>query len=318
MKNLRYISVQPANNYYAWQVEVMVNNFIKNNVNPNYIDIICSIKNDEIPEKWDKLRKHYNTVRFFFYNDTRENSCYISSIRPHILQKHFEAHPYLKDEAIFYHDCDIILTKPVDWSHLLNDDIWYLSDTKYYISAEYIKSKKYGVYERMCEIVGIDESIPEKYNDTASGGAQYLMKNVDADFWKKVYDDSEKLYQFFLDHLKVFPEGCLKGYHPIQKWTADMWAVLWNAWYFNHDTLIVPEMEFAWPMHGLDMWEKCNILHNAGVTEESHIPEKLFFKGNYVNGKLPYEIKLEDFASDRCTKKYVENILETAKKSCLK
>ena len=38
MKNLRYICVQPRILYYAWQVEVMINNFIKHGINPNNID----------------------------------------------------------------------------------------------------------------------------------------------------------------------------------------------------------------------------------------------------------------------------------------
>jgi hypothetical protein len=313
MKKLRYISVQPATDYYAWQVEVMINNFIKNGINPNYIDIIYSISNEKTPESWKILRNHYNTVRFFGYPDTRNSSVYISSVRPHILEKHFKEHPYLSDEVIFYHDCDMIFTQPPNWDHLLNDDIWYLSDTKFYISADYIKSKKYGIYERMCEIVDIDPTIPEKYNDTSSGGAQYIMKNIDHTFWKKVYDDSESLYQFFLDHLKVFPQGCLGGYHPIQKWTADMWAVLWNAWYFEHDSKVVPEMDFAWPTQPIDRWEKHTIFHNAGVNNDK---EDMFFKGAYIN-KFPYDIKLEQFSGEKCSYKYVKEILETSKRSCL-
>ena len=39
MKKLRYVCAQPANNYYAWQIEVMLNNFISMGVNPNDIDI---------------------------------------------------------------------------------------------------------------------------------------------------------------------------------------------------------------------------------------------------------------------------------------
>jgi len=273
MKNLRYISAQPAIDYYTWQVEVMIHNFLKNGLNPNNIDIVCSIKNNHIPDAWIKLANHYNTVRFFFYNDDRENSVYISSIRPHILQKHFEKHPYLKDEAIMYHDCDIILTKPPQWDHLVHDDVWYLSDTRYYIGAEYIKSKKCGVYERMCEIVGISEDVPVQY-EMHSGGAQYLMKNIDAAFWKKVYEDSEKLYQFFLDHLKAFPQT--DKYHPIQKWTAE------------------------------------------GVTGETADKDRTFFKGKYVDGKLPYNnITLENYNEKMCTYKYVQEILETAKTSCL-
>ena len=43
MKNLRYICVQPRILYYAWQVEVMINNFIKHGINPNNIDIVVAI-----------------------------------------------------------------------------------------------------------------------------------------------------------------------------------------------------------------------------------------------------------------------------------
>lgn len=313
MKQLRYICVQPTNDYYTWQVEVMINNFIKNGIHPNHIDVVCATEGT-IPAIWTKLAEHYNNVRFFFYPDTRKNSVYISSIRPHILEKHFTAHPYLKDEAIFYHDCDMVFVKPPTWNHLLKDDTWYLSDTEFYISADYIKSKKYGIYERMCEIVGIDESIPEHYNKTSSGGAQYLMKNVDAAFWKKVYDDSEKLYQFFLNHLKAFPQGCLNNYHPIQKWTADMWAVLWNAWYFKHETKIIPEMDFIWAINPIDNLNNYNIYHNAGVLGVD--AKKYFFKHEFVN-KLPYDVDINTYDKNFASVFYVKEILETAKISCL-
>jgi hypothetical protein len=311
MKKLRYVSAQPAINYYTWQVEVMINNFIGHGINPNYIDIVCSIKDNHIPDVWRKLASTYNTVRFFFYNDDRVAPKYISSIRPHILKKHFTEHPYLKDEAIFYHDCDIILTKPPQWDNFLIDDVWYLSDTRFYIGANYIKSKKFGIYEQMCEIVGIDPKIPEE-NELNSGGAQYLMKNIDAEYWDKVERDSETLYAYFQEHLKEHPAS--KEYHPIQMWTADMWAVLWNAWYFNHTAKVVPEMEFAWPTQGLDMWDKCTIFHNAGVVGDRN--ERLFYKGSYQN-KLPYDIKLEDYDDKRGTIKYVQEILKTADRSCL-
>ena len=43
MKNLRFICAQPSTMYYAWQVEVMINNFIEMGVNPNFIDIVSKI-----------------------------------------------------------------------------------------------------------------------------------------------------------------------------------------------------------------------------------------------------------------------------------
>lgn len=315
MKKLRYVSTQPAIDYYTWQVEVMIHNFMKNGINPNNIDIVCSYKG-EVPAVWRKLQNTYNYVRFFFYEDTRVNSIYTVTIRPHLLKKHFAEHPYLTDDAIMYHDNDIVFTKTVNWNHYLSDDVWYGSDTISYLGSEYIKSKKFGVYERMCEIVDISEDIPT-LNEKNSVGAQIIMKNVTIEYWEKVEKDCELLYQFFLDHLKAFPEGGPKKYHPIQKWTAEMWSILWNAWKFGHTTKVAEDMEFVWPGHTLDSWEKHTIFHNAGVVDKTADAEKMFFKGRYVNGELPYNINIDDYNKERCTIKYVEEILETSKKSCL-
>ena len=313
MKNLRYMCVQPAIPYYTWQVEVMIQNFMKHGINPNNIDIVCAYR-EEIPAAWLKMAETYNSVRFFFYRDTRTNPIiYISSVRPHVLKKHFAAHPELSEEVIFYHDCDIVMTKPPQWDKFIEGDTWYMSDTRYYIGSDYVKSKKCGIYERMCEIIGIDQAVPIA-NELNSGGAQYIMKNIDEAYWVKVEDDCNKLYDFFEKHLAAFPER--PNYHPIQKWTADMWAVLWNAWYFGHETLIAEEMKFAWATEGPDMWEKCTIFHNAGVTPEYATKDRLFFKGVYQD-KLPYDLKIEDFNPAFNSYNYLQEILETSKTSCL-
>ena len=310
MKNLRYVCAQPANNYYTWQVEVLIHNFMENGVNPNNIDIVCAVNNGNTPAIWRRLADTYNYVRFFFYDDDRVNSPYISSVRPNILKKHFAKYPELTDEAIFYHDCDIAFTQKVDWSKFLEDDLWYLSDTRFYVGAEYIKSKKHGIYEEMCRIVGIDEAKPVE-EELNSGGAQYIMKNVDAMYWEKVERDSDALYAFFLEHLKEHPES--PDYHPIQKWTADMWAVLWNAWYFGHEVKVVSEMDFVWATEGIKKCEENVIYHNAGVTDKHK--DKYFFKGAYVD-KLPYDI--EELENENLASAfYVREIRKTAKKSCL-
>lgn len=313
MKSLYYICAQPATLYYAWQVEVMINNFMKNEVLSERVHIVCATKENHIPDEWNKLQQRFPSIKFFFYNDTRITKLYVSSIRPNILKQHFIQHSYLKNHAIFYHDCDMVLTQPVSWEQFVQDDIWYLSNTVGYIGAEYIKSKKYGVYERMCEIIDIDEQIPVD-NEMNSGGAQYIMKNVDEHFWEKVEKDSETLFEFFLHHSRAFPQS--PKYHPIQMWTADMWAVLWNAWYFKHITRVVPELDFAWPGHRTKDWETKFIYHNAGVVEVSDT-ERLFHKNSFMY-TLPYNnIDIEWLKKDRCSYKYVQEIVETAQHSCL-
>jgi hypothetical protein len=326
MKNLRYVCVQPRLLYYAWQVEVMINNFIKQGINGNNIDILVAYnKNDdtntpEVIKMWDKLVNEYSYVRFFFYEDIRQQPIhYISSIRPNILKQHFKAHPELESEVIFYHDCDIVFTKPPNWNQFLNDNVWYLSNTNSYINYDYIVSKGQDVYDKMCSIVGINPIIPKLMNPN-SGGAQYIMKNVNADYWEKVERDAERLFKEITDlnNEKVqldrhtMPEGeARQPYHPLQIWCADMWAVLWNGWLLGNETKVVPEMDFSWATDTKNRWEETTIFHNAGVTEAG----KYFYKGNYINS-LPYNIE-DTFSENYCSKLYFNEIKETAQKSCL-
>ena len=161
MKNLRYICCQPAIPYYTWQVEVLINNFKKMGVNPNYIDIVCGIENGIIPENWRKLMTHYNSVRFFFYNDTRLDKSYQPSIYFNLMKQHIVARPEIQDDVLFLHDSDIIFTKPANFNSMISGDTWYLSDTKFYINYDYIQTKGNHIYEKMCEIIGIDKLIPK-------------------------------------------------------------------------------------------------------------------------------------------------------------
>jgi hypothetical protein len=193
-KSIRYVCAQPASEYYAWQVDVMLNNFKKQGINLNQVDIVCWKQNGTIPESWLKLARHYS-ARFFFYDDTRETRHYISSIRPNILKQHFQKYPEICSDTIFYHDCDIVFTKPPsEWitDVMINDKRWYGSDTRWYIGHDYIKSKGDDILDAMCEIVGISKHEVER-NELNAIGAQYLMKNIDHEFWDKVERDSERL-----------------------------------------------------------------------------------------------------------------------------
>jgi len=310
MKNLRYICCQPAIPYYTWQVEVVINNFIRMGINPNLIDIVCSINNDIVPEIWRKLQNKYNTVRFFFYNDTREQKNYIPSIYFNLMKQHIVARPEIKDDVLFTHDSDIIFTKPPNFNDMIDGDDWYLSDTNSYINYDYIQQKGNDIYEKMCEIIGIDKEKPKEMNQH-SGGAQYLVKNTTYEFWDKVEKDSSILYKHFCD---VEPQYELKheGDYPIQKWTAGMWSYLWNAWYFGHNTIVDPRMSFGWVTNGMDDVEKHTILHNSGVVDASG---RLFFKGSYIN-KLPYGENL-DIDETKASYFYWQEICETAKKTIL-
>ena len=310
MKNLRYICCQPAIPYYTWQVEVLINNFKKMGVNPNHIDIVCAIDNGVVPEDWQKLQQNYNTIRFFFYNDTREDKRYIPSVYFNLMKQHIVAIPEIQNDVLFLHDSDIVLTQPPKFNSMVFGDVWYLSDTNSYINYDYIKNKGNHIYEKMCEIVGIDKLIPKLMNSN-SGGAQYIVKNTTYEFWDKVERDSTQLYKYFCDEEPNYVKKH-DGDYPIQKWTAGMWSLLWNAWYFGHETIVDDRMKFGWVTNDISDIEKYSILHNSGVL---HTNTDLFYKGNYIN-KLPY-FENVNVNPQKASSYYWNEICETAKKSVL-
>ena len=304
---MKFICAQPTIDYYAWQVEVMINNFIENGVNPEDIQIVGAFYGN-IPVKWQNLQKKYKNVQFSFYKDDRQRARYISSIRPHVLNKHWLKYPELENEVVFYHDCDILLSKSVDFKKLEQGVECYVSDTVSYIGARYIRSKGEHYLDLMADVIGLDKQIIIN-NEKDSGGAQYILKGITAEFWNKVYHDSENLWRLVNSQIKKDNPS-----HAIQIWCADMWAVLWNLWFFDKTVRVVDGMSFSWATSAISEWDKHPIFHNAGVTGDG---QKLFYKGQYQT-KVPYDIKLEDFDSKRCSIKYVEAILKTKEVTCLK
>jgi hypothetical protein len=284
MKKLRYVCAQPASTYYAWQVETLINNFISMGVNPNDMDIVCWKINGVIPDEWLKLANGY-AARFFFYDDLRETKHYISSIRPNILKQHFKEHPYLENDAIFYHDCDIVFTKnPVFWitDEMLEDNKWYGSDVRWYISHDYIIGKGEDVLDNMCSIMDIDKELV-KQNELNCIGAQYLMKGINYEYWDWVEKKCEILFkditQLNNQKLKENP-----SYHTLQIWCSDMWAVLWKGWLMGYETVTHSNFDFSWGTSSEEQYHSMNIMHNAGVVNNT---SGLFYKADYMN-TLPY------------------------------
>lgn len=259
-------------------------------VNPNQMDILLGY-DKHIPSEWRILQQHYNTVRFFFYPDTRIDKGYVPSIYFHLMKQHLLAHPELKNEVLFTHDSDIVFTTKPNFEHLTEDDKWYVSDTKSYLNYDYIQQKGNDIYLQMCKIVGINPLIPKLMNSN-TGGAQYIVKNTSYEFWDKVERDSINLYNYFC-HIEPHWK---KVEYPIQKWTAGMWAYIWNAWLWGNETIIHNSLRFTWSTNSISDIDTYPILHNAGVTPKH---KGLFYKGKYIN-RLPYGDKLQldlDYAS---------------------
>lgn len=281
---MKFISAQPASLYYAWQAEVMINNFLSMGIKGEDIHLVCSKISPEIGNDWLALQKGY-PAKFFFYEDTREDKAYQPGIQAHILEKHWRENPYLDKEAVFFHDVDFIFTRPFDFTPFLNDDIWYFSDTISYLGAHYIQYKGEEVLDAMCNSIGIDKQLVID-NQNNSGGAQKLFKNINADYWKQVYDNQMKLWYAMgtVEHIKK--EGDPYG---IQRWTASMWAELWTGWLLGYEIRVPKEFDFCWATDGVGRWHDLAFFHNAGVTGPQH---KQFFKADYIN-RLPYTERLE-------------------------
>lgn len=304
-----WISAQPATIYYAWQVEVYINNFVENGISPNDIHVLFLV-DGILPKEIQLLQRNYPFIHFYFYNDSRSDKSYIPSIYFNAVKQHFRAFPELEKETILFHDSDTILLKPFNNPELLGDKVWYFSDTKSYISYDYIQQKGEDVYQRMLDIVGIDGLIPKICN-TQSGGAQHLIKNSTYSFWNKVEKDSIRLYKMFCDTEHLYQKKHDVDY-PIQKWTAGMWSLLWNAWYFGNEVKISDKLSFCWATDKIEFMQGKQFLHNAGVTE---MAQNLFYKGGYTN-TLPYGINLQ-ISQDYCSYEYYKWVEKVGSKSTI-
>lgn len=315
-----YLSAQPDDYYFVWQLEIQLMNFKKLGVPKDQIHILIGINPIRGIRHYfsDFIETNTGNARFFIYEDKRECKNYLSSIRPHIIKQHFEKFPDLEKEKIFYHDSDIIFRELPDFGLLCEGNTWYVSDTRNYLDSRYIiNSSNEVLFKKMCRQVGLStELIISKDED--AGGAQYLLKNTNYTFWDKVERDSEALYSLMQDHnykeaeYEYIKNGKKRSeYKGIQAWCADMWAILWNAWYFNHEVMIHPELDFCWPFDSSEAWNTKKILHYSGNIPKEN--KTLFRKGNYLKYEPFYEKELNNIPNDNCCNSLVQLIYEYKK-----
>lgn len=326
MRKLVFIQACPDDDYYLWQVHLWLESLKEINESKNAISLIFTPSYREFNRGWERLQQLYPEAEFFFYKDTdnigKLLGIYIPILRPYILMKYFELHPEMKQNAIFYCDCDIIFTDKLNIQAYLNDDICYLSDTNSYINADYFDSKvkdvlpdrleeykSRDILQETCSLVGISREIAKKWN-FHSGGAQYLLKNITWQFWDKVITDCIKIRQHLLTVNKQFFESENKGF---QSWCSDMWAVLWNIWLDNKETKIIKELNFAWSSDPITKLETTTILHNAGIVGDYHGETPVFYKGKYIGGNNPFDDKhLEEVLKHNtlCSHYYTKKLIE--------
>lgn len=318
MKELNFICAQPDDAYYTWQVHLWLENLKENGWSDRAIVLIFTPSYREENKKWKQVEDLYPEAKFVHYKDKHDISSllgiYIPVLRPYCLWRYWKDHPEMENKPVLYCDSDILFTKDFNIDDYIDDDICYLSDTRSYINATYFDSKvkdvlsekkeeykKIDVLNGLAHEIGISREIAEKNNES-SGGAQYLLKNIDAKFWHKVMNDCIVIRRYLQKINRDWFESENKGF---QSWCADMWAVLWNLWLTGHETKIIDEMNFAWAPDPLGKLDTHHIYHNAGITGEwtkigptsmvrkNGKPYELdenypcFYKGKYHTGRDP-------------------------------
>lgn len=321
------VFTQPIDQYFTWQVHLYIENCISVGFLPERIHVLLYNPAGRPPNKnWEKLAKLYPKVKFYNYPDRGAKpylGLYIPVLRPHILWQHFEANPWLKNETILYTDCDILWMRTEGLKKLYEDDCCYVSDAKSYLNVSYFDNKtkdvlpdkleeykKRDVVQELCDIVGVEKNIVVDNNNN-TGGVQYILKNVDAEFWKKIETDVISIRKHLLAVNKEFFESENKG---IQSWCADLWALQYNLWR-RGCCKTAPELEFAWVHDPISKLEKVNIYHNAGATnthtvmgkdkDGNEIKYPVFYKGKYHQGNNPFKDEhLDDVLTHEETKKH--------------
>lgn len=312
-----FITCQPDDQYFIWQNHLYIESCLQQGVTEDQIHILLyKPRGREFNTNWNKLKEYYPKLNIFVYEDRgvqQHLGMYIPILRPHILWQHFEAFPELEDRTIVYTDCDILWTDKMNINHLLEDDINYVSDASSYLNYTYFQSKYKDVLpekqeqakqrdfaKEVCTIVGIDvQTLMDNNNNT--GGVQYILKGINAEFWKKVEKDVLAIRKHLLQVNKEFYKNENAG---IQSWCADLWAVQLNLWFHNKESKMVPELAFAWSTDPIQKLETHGILHNAGITgqETSH---PVFYKGKYHQGADPTkDAHLDVILNNETSKKF--------------
>lgn len=317
-KDVILCTAQPTDTYFVWQNHLYIESCLEQGFEEEQIHILLyNPIGRAYNNTWDKLKECYPKLNIFTYQDKGVQQflgTYIPILRPHILWQHFEAFPELQDRTIVYTDCDIFWTDNMNIDQLLEDDINYVSDASSYLNYSYFESKYRDVLpEKMeeakdvdflkgvCDIVGIDKQVVID-NNANTGGVQYILKDIDSSFWKKVETDVLKIRMYLQQVNRDYYKNENSG---IQSWCADLWAVQFNLWYFNKKSKVTKELDFAWSTDSISRIETAPILHNAGIVSETGNGYPAFYKGKYHMGTDPTkDPNLDVILNDEQSQKY--------------
>lgn len=291
---MKYLLAQPANIRFSWELDVFLTNLRSLDKNTPVVLLFLREQSSVVQHFVDR----YPNLEIHEYADKRERKNYIPTIRPYLVCNYLKENPSREKEDYFQLDSDIIFRKLPDFSKMpLNSQICYASDCEGYMGYHYLMTRKNGpkIVDKFSEILFIPRDI---FNSIPGVGAQWLIYKPTAQLYWHIWQDSQILYDF----LKPIDSD-------IQKWTAEMFAQLYNLVKFGWYTIPSDELTFCRPTDNVLQYYKYKILHNAGVTAE--LSDKLFFKGKYTT-HTPFSENLSWVDKTKASIKYVEAIQKVA------
>jgi hypothetical protein len=332
MRPFTIVSAQPDDLLFCWSLRVQLCQMRKIDWAKHYHVLLFTpfdrLNQPKHPE-WAKLIADYPETEFFWYPDTNNflkqihAFGYIPLLRPHILEQHWKAHPELEKHLILYTDSDVLYLHQLPIADIADDEYCYLSNTQGYNAASYFDSKvadvlpeklesykKIDVLDGAMKILSLSRQVAVD-NEQNTGGAQYLLKGINATFWTSVCWDCVSIKTYLQDINRKYFANEDKGF---QSWASDMFSVLWNLWKIGKQTKTPQWMDFAWATDPIEKWDTVNIYHDAGVV--SDVPE-MFYKRKlkYItNESTPFEDDLSQISPKYCSFNYVRAIKDSAPK----
>jgi hypothetical protein len=287
---VKFLLAQPAILRFQWELDVVLTN-IRSLDKQTPIVILFTQDDMGVVEH---IRSRYDNIEVHSYPDEREQKGYHPTVRPFLIWRYLSEDPSREKETYFQIDSDIIFREMVDFSKFdLSGQMCYASDCGGYIDYNYLETRQRGheIVEGFASLLNIPVQL---IKDTPGGGAQWIYSNPTAALFWHTWKDCDILY----DYLVPLQSD-------IQKWTAEMWAQLYNLAKFGWQIKIDPELDFCRPTDDVKMWSLVKILHNAGVVGES--AQAQFYKGNY-DTKTPFGEDLSWVRRDKAGIKYAEAI----------
>jgi hypothetical protein len=291
---VKLILAQPATQRFRWELDVLLTNIRQ--FTDMEVVLLFTEHDFTVPIHF---RNDWG-CSVFVYTDKRDDGSYIPSVRPWLLWQYFAEDSSREQETYFYIDSDVIFREWIDFATLdIRPETIVGSNVSGYLDYKYVAQCQQGdtIAAQMAEVCGITV---EQMKNVPGIGAHLIFSELSADFWKRCYFDSNKLWHYF--------EGLDSN---IQKWTAEMWAQQWG-WIREGKTLLAPaELDFCMATDEIEKYDAVKIMHNAGVTAEKSY--ELFFKGQYVN-YAPFGKSFDFVRRDKCSYEYVKAIQKVVNK----